>query len=69
VVQAFEDPKAIAEEVRVQLLIVSNRLPRFGDHGLGGLKDRLRAGKLSICTGTNRRIFALLDQPPPQGYA
>ena len=62
--------RSIAEEVRVQPRIVSNWRRRFADHGLGGLKERPRAGKQPIYgTATNRRILALLDQPPPQGYA
>jgi transposase len=62
--------RAIAEEVRVQPRIVSNWRRRFADHGLGGLKDRPRAGKQPIYgTATNRRLLPLLDKPPPQGYA
>ena len=41
--------RSIAEEVGVQPRIVSNwRQRRFADHGLGGLKDRPRAGKKPI---------------------
>jgi transposase len=62
--------RSIAEEVRVQPRVVSNWRRRFADHGLGGLKDRPRAGKQPIYgRATNRRILALLDKPPPQGYA
>ena len=62
--------RSIAAEVGVQPRIVSNWRRRFADHGLGGLKERPRAGKQPIYgTATNRRILALLDQPPPQGYA
>ena len=62
--------RSIAEEVRVQPRIVSNWRRRFADHGLGGLKDRPRAGKTPVYgPSTNRRILALLDRPPPQGYA
>src|SRR3974377_2323672 len=40
--------------------IVSNWRRRFADHGLGGLKERPRAGKQPIYgTATNRRILAL----------
>ena len=54
----------------VQPRIVSNWRRRFAEHGLGGLKDRPRAGKKPIYgKTTNKRILALLDQPPPQGYA
>src|SRR6476619_736646 len=62
--------RSIAEEVRVQPRIVSNWRRRFADHGLGGLKDCPRAGKKSIYgKATNKRILALLDKPPPRGYA
>ena len=34
------------------------------------MKDRLRAGKKAIYgKATNKRILALLEKPPPQGYA
>jgi transposase len=62
--------RSIAEEVGVQPRIVSNWRRRFAEHGLGGLKDRPRAGKKPIYgKATNKRILALLDKPPPQGYA
>src|SRR5947209_8975689 len=62
--------RSIAEEVGVQPRIVSNWRRRFADHGLGGLKDRPRAGKTPIYGKvTNKRILALLDEPPPQNYA
>ncbi len=62
--------RSIAEEVGVQPRIVSNWRRRFADHGLGGLKDRPRAAKQPIYgTATNKRILALLDQAPLQGYA
>src|ERR1700730_3316531 len=37
--------RSIAEEVGVQPRIVSNWRRHFAEHGLGGLKDRPRAGK------------------------
>jgi transposase len=40
--------RSIAEEVGVQPRIVSNWRRRFAEHGLGGLKDRPRAGKKPI---------------------
>ena len=62
--------RSIAEEVGVQPRIVSNWRRRFADHGLGGLKDRPRASKKPIYgKATNKRILALLDKPPPAGYA
>src|SRR5882762_5603710 len=62
--------RSIAEEVGVQPRIVSNWRRRFAEHGLDGLKDRPRAGKKPIYgKATNKRILALLDKPPPAGYA
>src|SRR5437870_8348250 len=62
--------RSIAEAVGVQPRIVSNWRRRFADHGLGGLEDRPRAGKTPIYGKvTNKRILALLDKPPPRGYA
>ena len=62
--------RSIAEEVGVQPRIVSNWRRRFAEHGIGGLQDRPRAGKKPIYgKATNKRILALLDKPPPQGYA
>jgi hypothetical protein len=50
--------------------IVSKWRHRFADHGLAGLNDRPRASKKPIYSqATNRRILALLDKPPPPGYA
>jgi transposase len=67
---AGHSTRSIAEEVRVQPRIVSNWRRRFVEHGLAGLKDRPRAGKRPIYgAATNRRILALLDKPPPRGYA
>jgi transposase len=62
--------RSIAEEVGVQPRIVSNWRRRFAEHGLGGLKDRPRGGKKPIYgKATNKRILALLNKPPPAGYA
>ena len=62
--------RSIAEEVGVQPRIVSNWRRRFADHGLAGLEDRPRGGKAPIYgQATHRRILALLDKPPPAGYA
>src|SRR4029077_11064871 len=65
-----QSTRSIAEEVGVQPRIVSNWRRRFADHGLGGLKDCPRVGKKPIYgKATNKRILALLDKPPPRGYA
>ena len=62
--------RSIAAEVGVQPRIVSHWRRRFAEHGLGGLKDRL-AGRqeADLRPATNKRILALLEKPPPQGYA
>jgi transposase len=61
--------RSIAEEVRVQPRIVSHWRRRFAEHGLGGLEDLPRGGKEpKYGPATNRRILALLDDQPPQGY-
>jgi hypothetical protein len=62
--------RSIAKEVGVQPRIVSKWRHRFADHGLAGLEERPRGGKQPIYgVATNKRILALLDKPPPQGYA
>jgi transposase len=62
--------RSIAQEVLVQPRIVSKWRHRFADHGLAGLNDRPRAAKPAIYgQATNKRILALLDKPPPAGYA
>jgi transposase len=62
--------RAIAKEVGVQPRIVSKWRHRFADHGLDGLADRPRAARSSIYgQATNKRILALLNKPPPAGYA
>src|SRR5947208_10146698 len=67
---AGRSTRSIAEEVGVQPRIVSNWRRRFAEDGLDGLKDLPRATKKPIYgKATNKRILALLDKPPPQGYA
>src|SRR5437016_1592505 len=62
--------RSIAKEVGVQPRIVSLWLHRFADHGLEGLNDKPRPGKTPIYTkATDKRIRALLDKPPPKGFA
>jgi len=62
--------RSIAREVGLQPRIVSTWRHRFADHGLEGLKDKPRPGKVPTYTGaTNKRILRLLDGPPPKGYA
>src|SRR5215510_5088388 len=62
--------RSIAKEVGVQPRIVSLWRHRFADDGLEGLEDKPRPGKKPIYTAvTDKRILALLDKPPPQGFA
>jgi hypothetical protein len=62
--------RSIAKKVGVQPRIVRKWRHRFADHGLAGLTDRPRAAKPRIYgPATNKRILALLDKPPPAGYA
>src|ERR1700749_63545 len=62
--------RSIAKELGVQPRIVSKWRHRFADHGLPGLENRPHRGKKPIYgMATNQRILALLDKPPPQGYA
>jgi len=62
--------RSIAKEVGVRPRIVSKWRHRFADLGLGGLADQPRAARPSIYgLATNKRILALLDKPPPPGYA
>jgi transposase len=62
--------RSIAQEVGVQPRIVSLWRNRFADHGLEGLEEKQRPGKKPIYTqATGKRILALLDKPPPKGFA
>jgi transposase len=62
--------RSIAKTVGIQPRIVSLWRHRFADHGLEGLKDKPRPGKEPIYTkATDKRILALLDKPPPDGFA
>jgi transposase len=62
--------RAIAREVGVRPRVVSTWRRRFADHGLAGLQNKPHPGKKPTYTeATNKRILALLDQPPPAGYA
>jgi len=62
--------RSIAKAVGVQPRIVSLWRRRFAEQGLEGLEDKPRPGKKPIYTkATDRRILALLDKPPPEGFA
>lgn len=61
---------AIAKELRCRTASVSKWRRRFVAQRLAGLEDAPRVGKRPLYTAeTERRILALLDLPPPQGYA
>lgn len=62
--------RSIASEVGVQPRIVSTRRGRFADSGLEGLADKPRSGKPpTYGAATDKRILALLNEPPPKGFA
>jgi transposase len=62
--------RAISRTVGVEEAVVSTWRNRFADQGLEGLTDRKRSGKPKTYTAeTGKRILAVLDEPPPQGYA
>ena len=62
--------RAISRPLGVEEAVVSTWHIRFAEEGLAGLVDRQRSGKPKTYTAeTGRRILALLDQPPPAGYA
>jgi transposase len=62
--------RSIARELKTMPRTVSGWRGRFAREGLAGLEDRPHPGpapKYGVESG--RRILALLDQPPPAGYA
>jgi transposase len=61
---------AIAKLLRCRKASVSKWRRRFAAQGLAGLEDAPRPGKPPVYTAeTERRILAMLDQSPPEGYA
>jgi len=67
---AGRSSRSIAKEVGVEPRIASRWRNRFADQGLAGLEDKPRPGKQPIYTkATDKRILALLDKPPPVGFA
>lgn len=59
----------IARQLRTRPARVSKWRQRFAQHRLDGLKDAERKGWPSIYDQTtDKRVSALLDQPPPEGY-
>jgi transposase len=62
--------RSIAAEVGYRPRIASHWRQRFAEEGLAGLKDRPRGSRKPIYgPATDKRILALLDKPPPAGYA
>ena len=62
--------RKIAETLHTWPPTVSKWRTRFGKERIGGLQDARRpGGKRVYDEQTERRILALLDEPPPPGYA
>jgi transposase len=62
--------RAIAREVGCARGVVSKWRVRSAEAGLAGLSDAPRSGKpKTYGAAADRRILALLDRPPPQGFA
>jgi transposase len=60
----------IADALKTRTARVSKWRQRFGAHRLVGLNDAGRSGKpATYGLSTEKRVLALLDAPPPQGYA
>lgn len=62
--------RAIARELGCRHHTVSKWRVRFARHRLAGLADAPRSGKpKTYAAAADRRILALLDRPPPEGFA
>jgi transposase len=62
--------RAIARELGCARGVVSKWRVRFAEAGLAGLSDAPRSGKpKTYGADADRRILALLDRPPPRGFA
>jgi transposase len=60
----------IAQRLKTRTARVSKWRQRFGAKRLSGLGDAERSGKpAKYAQSTERRVLALLDEPPPKGYA
>ena len=61
---------AIAQQLGIRAATVSQWRGRFAAQRLRGLQDRPRSGRRRrYGEEVERRILALLDQPPPSGYS
>jgi len=61
--------REIAAQLKVRPTTVSKWRVRFAKKRIKGLQDAVRTGKPATYTlETERRILALLDSPPPEGY-
>jgi transposase len=62
--------RSIARELGTMPRTVSGWRARFARDGLAGLADKVRPGPArKYGAEAGRRILALLDEPPPKGYA
>jgi transposase len=62
--------RAIARELGCARGVVSKWRMRFAEAGLAGLSDAPRSGKpKTYSADADGRILALLDRPPPRGFA
>jgi transposase len=62
--------RSIARELGTMPRTVSGWRARFARDGLAGLADKVRPGPAhKYGAQSGRRILALLDEPPPKGYA
>jgi len=60
----------IAKDMSTRSARVSKWRTRFAREGIEGLKDKPRGGSPRRYTGeTERRILAVIDEPPPEGYS
>ena len=67
---AGQDNRTIARRLGVYPGTPSKWRTRFARQGLAALQDRPRPGKPARYTeDTQRRVLAMLDRPPPEGYA
>ena len=60
----------IADELKTRTARISKWRQRFASKRLAGLSDAERSGKPATYDAeTEKRVLALLDEPPPKGYS